>query len=191
MGKKKTLIYALPTSVDVNGKTYQIESDYRAVLDILTALADNELDEQEKAEVSLRIFYPGFDEMPVRDYQEALNQCFRFIDRGKEREEKKKEPVIMSWEQDFDMYIAPINRIAGCDVRSLEYVHWWTFLTWYVEIGDCFYAQVVRIRDKKAHGKSLDKQDREFYKRNRAVIDLKTADTQAEKDVLAAWGIST
>ena len=49
---------------------------------------------------------------------------------------------------------------------------------------------MVRIRDKKAHGKSLDKQDREFYRRNRDVIDLKTTYTEAEKDVLAAWGIS-
>lgn len=184
------VIWALPTSVDVNGTTYEIQSDYRAVLDILTALTDNELDERDKAEAALVIFYPSFDEMPVSDYQEALNQCFRFIDRGKEREEKKKEPVIMSWEQDFDMYIAPINRIAGCEIRALEYVHWWTFLSWYSEIGDCFFAQVVRIRDKKAHGKPLDKQDREFYRKNRDVIDLKTTYTEAEKDVLAAWGIS-
>ena len=40
MGEKKALIYALPTSAEVNGKTYQIESDYRAVLDILAALSD-------------------------------------------------------------------------------------------------------------------------------------------------------
>lgn len=190
MGEKKTLIYALPTSVEVNGTTYQIESDYRAVLDILTALTDNELDEQDKAEVSLRIFYPVFDEMPSSDYQEALNQCFRFIDMGKEHKERQRAPTLMSWEQDFDMIIAPVNRIAGCEIRTLEYVHWWTFLSWYSEIGDCLFAQVVRIRDKKARGKALDKQDREFYKRNRDIIDLKTTYTEAEKGVLAAWGIS-
>lgn len=60
----------------------------------------------------------------------------------------------------------------------------------YQEIGDCLFAQVVRIRDKKAHGKSLDKQDREFYRKNRDIIDLKTTYTESEKDVLAAWGIS-
>lgn len=190
MGEKKALIYALPTSVEVNGTTYQIESDYRAVLDILTALTDSELDEQDKAEVSLRIFYPYFDEMPSSDYQEALNQCFRFIDMGKEHKERQREPTLMSWEQDFGMIIAPVNRIAGCEIRALEYVHWWTFLSWYSEIGDCLFAQVVRIRDKKARKKALDKQDREFYKRNRDIIDLKATYTEAEKDVLAAWVIS-
>ena len=52
------VIWSLPTSVNVNGTEYEIRSDYRAVLDILTALVDSELDEQDKAEASLRIFYP-------------------------------------------------------------------------------------------------------------------------------------
>ena len=184
------VIWSLPTSVNVNGTEYGIRSDYRAVLDILTALTDNELDDHLKTEAALEIFYPGFDEMPPGDYQEALNQCFRFIDRGQDRKEKKHEPALMSWEQDFDIIIAPINRIAGCEVRALEYLHWYSFLSFYQEIGDCLFAQVVRIRDKKAHGKSLDKQDREFYRKNRDIIDLKTTYTESEKDVLAAWGIS-
>jgi hypothetical protein len=179
-----------PTTVDVNGTTYPIQSDYRAILDILAALTDRELDERDKAEAALTIFYPGFEEMPVSDYQEALNQCFRFIDRGEERKEKKREPVLMSWEQDFEMIVAPINRIAGCEIRALEYLHWYTFLSYYQEIGDCLFAHVVSIRDKKSRGKPLDKQEREFYRRNREIIDLKTNYTDAEKDILAAWGVS-
>ena len=184
------VIWALPTTVDVNGTTYPIQSDYRAILDILAALTDRELDERDKAEAALTIFYPGFEEMPVSDYQEALNQCFRFIDRGEERKEKKREPVLMSWEQDFEMIVAPINRIAGCEIRALEYLHWYTFLSYYQEIGDCLFAHVVSIRDKKSRGKPLDKQEREFYRRNREIIDLKTNYTDAEKDILAAWGVS-
>lgn len=183
------MIWALPTTVDVNGTTYPIQSDYRAILDILTALNDRGLDERDKAETVLSIFYPGFDEMPVSDYQEALNQCFRFIDRGQENREKKKQPEIMSWEQDFDLYIAPINRIAGCEVRALEYLHWYSFLGYYQEVGDCLFAQVVSIRDKKARGKSLDKQEREFYRRNRDIVDLKTTYSETENELFAAWGI--
>lgn len=95
----------------------------------------------------------------------------------------------MSWEQDFDMIISPVNRIAGCEVRSLPYLHWWSFLSYYMEIGDCLFAQVVAIRDKKARGKPLDKQEREFYRRNRKMVDLKTTYTEAEQNLLAAWGI--
>jgi len=62
-------------------------------------------------------------------------------------------------------------------------------LSYYMEIGDCLFAQVVAIRDKKARGKPLDKQEREFYRRNRKMVDLKTTYTEAEQNLLAAWGI--
>lgn len=183
------VIYSLPTSVEVNGTEYTIQSDYRAVLDILTALSDGDLDEQDKAEAALTIFYPEFSSMPASDYQEALNQCFRFIDHGQGAKTQGKQPAVMSWEQDFDMIISPVNRIAGCEVRSLPYLHWWSFLSYYMEIGDCLFAQVVAIRDKKARGKPLDKQEREFYRRNREMVDLKTTYTEAEQNLLAAWGL--
>ena len=183
------VIYSLPTSVEVNGTEYTIQSDYRAVLDILTALSDGDLDEQDKAEAALTIFYPEFSSMPASDYQEALNQCFRFIDHGQGAKTQGKQPAVMSWEQDFDMIISPVNRIAGCEVRSLPYLHWWSFLSYYMEIGDCLFAQVVAIRDKKARGKPLDKQEREFYRRNREMVDLKTTYTEAEQNLPAAWGI--
>ena len=183
------VIYSLPTSVEVNGTEYTIQSDYRAVLDILTALSDGDLDEQDKAEAALTIFYPEFSSMPASDYQEALNQCFRFIDHGQGAKTQGKQPAVMSWEQDFDMIISPVNRIAGCEVRSLPYLHWWSFLSYYMDIGDCLFAQVVAIRDKKARGKPLDKQEREFYRRNRKMVDLKTTYTEAEQNLLAAWGI--
>lgn len=50
MGK---VIYSLPTSVEVDGTEYAIQSDYRAILDILVALTDRELDERDKAEAAL------------------------------------------------------------------------------------------------------------------------------------------
>lgn len=181
--------YSLPTSVEVNGTEYKIQSDYRAALDILAALSDSELDNQDKAETALTIFYPELEEMPYTDYQEALQQCFRFIDCGEAPREEKKHPTLMSWSQDFSMFIAPVNRIAGCEVRALKYLHWWSFISYYREIGDCLFAQVVAIRDKKARGKALDKQEKEFYRRNREMIDLKINYTQAENDVLAAWGL--
>lgn len=97
--------------------------------------------------------------------------------------------MLVDWAQDFQLIIAPINRIAGQEVRALDHVHWWTFLAWYMEIGDCLFAQVVRIRDKRARNRPLDKQDREFYRKNRDLIDLKANYTDAEKNLLAAWGV--
>ena len=68
----------------VCGSEYHIRSDYRAVLDICTALTDPELSDQERAAVVLDIFYPEFEDMPQEHYEEAIKKCFWFINCGEE-----------------------------------------------------------------------------------------------------------
>lgn len=181
------MIYELPVGVRIGDAEYPIRSDYRAVLDICTALADPELDDRSKAFVALTIFYPEFDDMPRDHYEEALKQCFRFINCGSEEDRTQKAPKLMDWEQDFQYIVAPVNRVLGKEIRAVEYLHWWTFIGAYYEIGDCLFAQIIRIRDMKARGKTLDKVDKEFYRRNRHLVDLKTTYTEQEESVLNSW----
>ena len=174
--------YDLPKTVEVDGKEYKIRSDYRAILDIISALEDPELNDREKAIVCLEIFYEKVPE----NIKEALEKCFDFISLGK-KEDGKRKPKLVDWEQDFDMIIAPINRVAGREVRNDEYLHWWTFIGLYNEIGDCLFAQVVGIRDKKARNKKLDDAEKEFARRNADLINIKTHYTDAENALLEAW----
>lgn len=178
--------YTLPESLEVCGERYQIRWDYRAALDILAALESNELTNEEKAIASLTILYPDFEEMPREHYEEALKQCFWFIDGGTSEQASVKSPRVVFWEKDFPYIIAPINRIVGGDVRGKE-MHWWTFLAAYMEIGDCTFAQIVRIRDQKARGKPLDKPDREWYRKNRHLVDVKREYTQEQKEFFKNW----
>lgn len=182
------MIYELPVSLEVNGKEYEIRSDYRAIIDICVALNDPELDDFDKTLITLDIFYPQFEEMDAVDYQDALEKCFWFIDCGAD-EGNSQTPKLMDWEQDFRYVVAPMNRVAGVEIRAIEYLHWWTFVSYYYEIGDCFFAQIVRIRDKKAHGKQLDKSEREFYRKNRDAIDLKTKLSEEEEELFREWGV--
>ena len=45
----------------------------------------------------------------------------------------------------------------------------------------------MRIRDLKSKGKPLDKQDREFYRNNRDIIDLKVKVSDAENALIKQW----
>ncbi|MEA4992348.1 MAG: Gp15 family bacteriophage protein [Oscillibacter sp.] len=181
-------MYDLPKKINICGTEYGIRSDYRAVLDVCTALSDAELTSQEKSYVALDIFYPDFKKMPPEHYQEALRQCFLFINCGEE-EENKKSPKLVDWAQDFNYIVAPVNRVMGREIRSVKYMHWWTFVGAYMEIGECTFAQIVRIRDRKAKGKPLDKQDAEWYRNNRNLVDLKHTYSDEEKGLLEQWGI--
>ena len=70
---------------------------------------------------------------------------------------------------------------------SVDYLHWWTWIAAYQEIGDCTFAQVVRIRDKKARGKTLEKDEREWYRRNSNIVNMKHKLSQEEETTISKW----
>ena len=176
----------LPTRMEVGGVEYEIETDYRAILDICAAISDPELTGQEQSAVALEIFYPDIEAMPPVDYQEALDRLLWFLNGG-DTPEDRKMPKLVDWEQDFTYIVAPINRVTGQEVRAVEYMHWWTFLLAYYEIGDCTFAQIVRIRDLRARGKPLDKTDQDWYNRNRRLVDFKRKYTEQDEEKFSKW----
>lgn len=178
--------YELPTALCVAGEDREIRSDYRPALDVLQALGDVELSDEEKALVTLTILYEDANAIPRDAFGEALKAAFQYL-AGGQTEQTGPTRRLMDWEQDLPLVLPPINRVLGTEVRAVPYCHWWTFLAAYQEIGDCLFAQVVRVRDKLHRGKALDKADREFYRHNRALVDFKTKHTDAEQRLLKEW----
>ena len=176
------MIGELPRSLEVNGKRYKIRTDFRDVLKILAAFNDPELEDSEKVFVCLTILYRDFDRMRKEDFEAAFSAAVKFIDCGDERETKKrKSPRTMDWEQDASLLFPAVNKVAGREVRSMKYVHWWTFMGWFMEIGDGVYASVLSLRQKKARGKKLEKWEREYWKENRDICELKVCYSEADK----------
>ena len=181
------MTWGLPVTVDIQDTAYDIRTDYRCILDICAVIADPELDGREKSEAVLDIFYPAYRTIPAKHLPEAVERCLWFVGGGEEHD-GRKAPKLVDWEQDYPLLIAPVNRVLGGEARKMEYLHWWTFLGAYQEIGDCTFAQVVRIRDRLARGKPLDKSDREWYRRNRQLVDFKNRYTEADALTMREWG---
>lgn len=164
-------LWSLPKAIELGGEEYDIRTDFRAILDILKAMADPELSDQEKSRVMLEILYWNPEEIPVDLLEEAIEKGKAFIDCGITGEGKSKVRL-MDWEQDSPIIAPAVNKNVGQDIRSLKYMHWWTFLGAYMEIQDGLFSQVLYIRQKKAKGKKLEKWEMEFYRNNKKLIDL-------------------
>lgn len=182
------MIYGLPKTLDICGKEYDIRSDFREVLEVLDILGNVKLKDEERHFLTLLFFYSDFETIPPECYEEAVTKCYWFINGGKDEEADQKSPRLMDWEQDYQYIIAPINRIMGHDIRGDEYVHWWSFLAAFGEIGECTWSQIVHIRDARARGRPLDKSDQEWYRRNKKIVDLDHQMTAQEEDFLKKWG---
>lgn len=181
------MIYTLPKSLDICGTPYGIRWDFRAALDICAALSDPELDDRERALAALIILYPDFEKMPPECLPEAVRKCIWFLNGGEEERPDRPQLKLMDWEQDFPLIVAPVSRILGADVRGMESLHWWSFLSAYMEIGDCVFSRVVGIRAKRLKGQKLSKEERAFYAENHDLVDLKTRLTSEEESFLAKW----
>lgn len=179
--------YELPTSAVIGGREYTINSDWRVVLDVMGVMAQVDVSNEEKLVVVLQLFYPEYESMPVWRFEEAYRYLVWFINGGVDNEKRKKRPKLMDWQQDLPLIISPINRAIGYEVRAADYVHWWTFLAAYQEIGDCTFAQVVSIRKKRLKGKKLDKADQDFYNENKELIDFQTVYTDEENALFDEW----
>ena len=72
-------------------------------------------------------------------------------------------------------------RVAGYEVRSAAFLHWWTFLGFFMEIRDSVYATVLALRQKRARGEKLEKWEQDFWRRNAGICRLKPRLSDAEK----------
>lgn len=176
------MITGLPTSLTVNGREEPIRYEYTAVLDAMSALNDPDLDENEKAYAFLYIIYENFEGFGRDDFGPAFDAACEFINNGA-TEEKKDAVRVVDFEQDYNVLIPAINRVAGKEIRACENVHWWTFLGWFMEIGECTYSTVLNIRNKRRKGKKLEDWEREFYAANKKMVDLQPKLSEEEKEI--------
>ena len=162
-------MYELPTSVTVNDTEYKIRcgGDYRMVLDCFSALNDIEMGEDYRILASLIIFYEDFNDIDdIPDEQDITEQLVSemmiFFNCGVEEDDEQTMPKLVDWDTDSNIIIAAINNVAGKEIRAENYLHWWTFVGYYMSIGESVLATVVSIRDKIIKSKKLDKWEQEF-----------------------------
>lgn len=172
--------WELPTSLKVGGVEYAIRSDFRAILDILIACDDPNLEDDEKWMVALTIFYVDYQKIPEEDMEEAAKKLKEFIDAGNDQC-KQTNVRTMDWEQDSPIIIPAVNKVLGEEVRAKEYLHWWTFVGAYSEIGESLFSEVISIRRKKQKHKKLEDYEKEFYKDYKNIIDLKAKRSDEEQ----------
>ena len=163
------MIGRLPTTLTVEGKNYEIRTDYRDCLTVISAFSDPELSDLEKMIITVKIIYIN----PPYNVQEAYDKAVWFLDCGKELEiNSRPKPKLYDWVQDEQMIFSAINKVAGKEVRAEKYMHWWTSCGLFDEIGEGMFASVVNIRNKKAKHKKLEKYEQEMYKDYKHIIDL-------------------
>ena len=169
------MIGRLPKALNINGKDYAIRPDFRNILDIFIAMEDDELSDKEKAYVFLKRMYINLETLPKNDVEEAYKQAIQFIQfDAHDKEKRESKTKLMDWERDESLIFPAINKAAGCEIRELPYLHWWTFMGYFQSVDpESLFGTVLSIRQKKAKGKKLEKWEKEFEHNNRDLCSLR------------------
>ncbi len=166
-------MYELPTEIMIEECPYHIRNrgDYRVILDIFSVLEDEELEQKERIISALIIFYEEFndveDVLSFPFLEEAVKQMYDFFNGDKSKADKvKAQKKLIDWEGDSALICAAVNKVSGKEIRSEPYIHWWTFLSYYMSVGECVLSTVINIRDKMMSSKKLEKWEQDYKRDN-------------------------
>ena len=168
-------MFELPLTITIADEEFGIrdDGDYRMVLDCFSALQDTELPKRERLITALVIFYEGFSLDNAFSYldtpekvEEAITKMYDFFNCGQQNTGSHTPYKLVDWEQDNHLIASAINKVAGQEIRGIDYLHWYTFMGYYISIGESVLSSVVTIRDKMMSGKKLEKHEKEFRMKN-------------------------
>ena len=190
-------MYDLPKSILIDTTEFSIRKngDYRMVIDCFKALEDIELPQQFRIYSALIIFYDDINSIEDienklgENAEKAVNEMFKFFNCGQENIGVQVNYKLIDWEQDSQIISAAINNVAQREIRSEPFLHWYTFMGYYLSIGESVLSTIVSIRDKLIKGKKLEKYEREFKINNPQYFTWKAEDMQKQENDKLAFSL--
>lgn len=164
------LVDHLPDAIQVRGIEVPINTDFRA--SILYNLA---VDRQTKPEDVLRAAVLHYvPDIPIGLIcQELFEKLNEFYLGGKNEAQKKQAERLKglsngkpgySFELDADLIHAAFMGQYGIDLNTVEYLHWWKFMTLFGGLNDsCEIVKIIGYRTMKLDSK-MSMEQRKYYK---------------------------
>ena len=139
------------------------------VLDVFSILEDYSITQSERLLSALIIFYEDIEDFDdiynLGDVEQAVEKMFEFFNAGRQSGKSMNRKLI-DWEKDSAIIASAVNNVAHKEIRAEEYLHWWTFMGYYMSVGESTLSTIVSIRDKTLRNKKLEKWEREFKRDN-------------------------
>lgn len=178
------LIDLLPTTVDIEGIEYEINSDFRTSILFELLMQDVEIEVEEKIIQALQLYY----KQCPNNIEEAINKMLWFYSCGKENDLKSNSKTGSNSEKIYDfnyddeyIYSAFLDQY-GVDLNEIEYLHWWKFKAMFKALKED--NEIIKIMGYRSIdlSKVEDKKQKEFYKKMKKIYEIPIAISKDEKE---------
>ncbi|KXL53505.1 bacteriophage Gp15 protein [Anaerotignum neopropionicum] len=177
------LIDALPQKLWIDEKEYPIRWDFRVGILYELLMLDEDVEGAEKPLLALRLFYPVIPE----NWKMALEGIQWFYRLGEEEKNfkkngtHKKQERIYSFEQDAAYIYSAFLEQYSMDLTQEKQLHWWKFRALFQGLGkDTAFCKIMGYRSMEI-SESIGKEQREFYRRMKALYRLPSSKGEEEK----------
>ena len=172
-----------PTKIKIKEKVYDIRSDFRTALRVISAFEDKNLTDSEKVYITLKNIY--IEEISKEDIEEAYIKAVKFLDCGKDdRKESNDKPTIRlySFSKDGNYIYSGINSTHNIDLDKCD-IHWWKFVALFMDMNsECAFGEIMYYRQRASEGK-LTKEEKKIYKKMKNVLDLNVNKTESQEKI--------
>lgn len=176
-----------PNQAEVNGKRYEIRTNFRISILFELMMQDNSLTERSKVQKSLELYYPVIPD----DLNAAVDTLLWFYRCGKEETILQKRMAarrgkkqLYSFEHDSGLIYAAFLQVYKIDLQNIDYMHWWRFRFLFNSLPkDCEFVRAMEYRGVDINDRMSDDQ-KEFYRKMKRLYALPLS--QEEDDRQAA-----
>lgn len=143
----------LPEYVEIEGKRYKINTDFRVAIDCNEIALDTTIDDEERALAIIYKLYGKQGLFDTKNHQKLLELAQKYLACGKELDTKGTPD--MDFKQDYSLiWTSFMSDFNGLDIDKVK-IHWWKFNDMISglsnsELGNCCLLNKIRyIRNKK------------------------------------------
>ncbi|HBF2883460.1 protein gp15 [Clostridioides difficile] len=180
------LVDILPESVEIDGKEYKINTDFRISILFEMLIQDNSISDEKKGENALLLYYPV---IPANTTM-AIDKIIWFYSCGKKENNVddgyqggagSSKSQIYSYDYDDEYIYSAFLGQYGIDLQDIEKLHWWKFKALFKSLKED--TEIVKIMGYRAMDINGDmpKAQKDFYRKMKKIHAIPLPQNEVEK----------
>lgn len=148
------LLDTLPETVEINGREYFADTDFRTMIILEKVIEDKAIDNVERIERAIDLIFT--EERPV-EIDEAINGILFLYSCGNPKKDHRrrqkngnveiKPKLIYDYDFDAPYIYGAFLSYYGIDLNDIEYLHWWKFQALFRSLPDtCKIVEIMGYR---------------------------------------------
>lgn len=168
------LIDTLPKKVDIDGRSFDINYDFRTSILFEIMIQDDEVDDTTKYINALNLYYP----IIPQNKEKAIEKILWFYKGGRKSDVYKKgdrcaftSDLIYSYDYDDEYIYASFLDQYGVDLQESD-MHWWKFRAMFKSLKkDNEFVKIMGYRAMNISNK-MTKEEQQFYRNMKRLHEI-------------------